>query len=64
MRGAVFSVLVQPLQQQLVVLGSMRLSGNIMLVENLAESLQIAFDTGAKHLLLPMASLRGVQQVL
>ena len=53
------SVLARPLQPQLVVLGSMSLGGNIVPVENLAESLQVAFDAGAKRLLLPMASVRG-----
>jgi hypothetical protein len=33
------------------------LGGNIVPVENLAESLQVAFDAGAKRLLLPMASV-------
>ena len=35
--------------------GSMSLGANIVPVENLAESLQVAFDAGAKRLLLPMA---------
>ena len=52
-------VLGKPLQQQMVVLGSMSLGGNIVPVENLAESLQVAFDAGAKRLLLPMASVQG-----
>lgn len=57
------SVLARPLQQQLVVLGSMSLGGNIIPVENLAESLQVAFDAGAKRLLLPMASVRDIPTV-
>ena len=48
-------VLSKPLQQQMVILGSMSLGGNITAVENLAESLQVAFDSGAKRILLPMA---------
>jgi ATP-dependent Lon protease len=51
------------LQQQIVVLGSMSLGGNIVPVENLAESLQVAFDAGAKRLLLPMASVRDIATV-
>jgi len=32
-------------------------------VENLAESLQVAFDAGAKRLLLPMASVRDIPTI-
>ncbi|MBM4320217.1 MAG: protease Lon-related BREX system protein BrxL [Deltaproteobacteria bacterium] len=53
----------KPLQQQMVVLGSMSLGGNIVPVENLAESLQMAFDAGAKRILLPMASVRDITTV-
>ncbi len=35
---------LKPIQQQMVILGSMSLGGNIVPVENLAESLQVAFD--------------------
>jgi predicted ATP-dependent Lon-type protease len=40
----------KPIQQQMVILGSMSLGGNIIPVESLAESLQVAFDAGAKSL--------------
>jgi ATP-dependent Lon protease len=53
----------KPLQPQLVVLGSMSLGGNITPVENLAESLQMAFDAGAKRILLPMASVGDIPTV-
>ena len=56
-------VLAKPLQQQMVVLGSMSLGGNIVPVENLAESLQVAFDAGAKRILLPMASVRDITTI-
>jgi ATP-dependent Lon protease len=56
-------VLAKPVQQQLVILGSMSLGGNIVPVENLAESLQVAFDAGAKRLLLPMASVKDIPTV-
>ena len=49
--------------QQMVVLGSMSLGGNIVPVENLAESLQVAFDAGAKRLLLPMASVKDIPTI-
>ena len=32
-------------------------------VENLAESLQMAFDSGAKRILLPMASVRDIPTI-
>jgi ATP-dependent Lon protease len=53
----------KPIQQQMVVLGSMSLGGNIVPVENLAESLQVAFDAGAKRILLPMASVRDIPTI-
>ncbi len=43
------AVLGKPLQSQMVILGSMSLGGNIIPVENLAESLQVAYDAGAKR---------------
>ena len=47
----------------MVVLGSMSLGGSVIPVENLAESLQVAFDAGAKKLLLPMASMKDIPTV-
>lgn len=57
------AVLGKPLQSQIVVLGSMSLGGNIIPVENLAESLQVAFDAGAKRILLPMASVTDIPTI-
>lgn len=57
------AVFGKPIQQQMVVLGSMSLGGNIIPVENLAESLQVAFDSGAKRILLPMASVRDIPTI-
>ncbi len=57
------AVLGKPIQQQMVVLGTMSLGGNIVPVENLAESLQLAFDAGAKRLLLPMASVKDLPTI-
>jgi ATP-dependent Lon protease len=53
----------KPLQQQMVVLGSMSLGGNVVPVVNLAESLQVAFDAGAKRILLPMASVKDIATI-
>ncbi len=57
------AVFGKPLQQQMVVLGSMSLGGNVIPVENLAESLQVALDAGAKRLLLPMASVKDIPTI-
>ncbi|MFN7139658.1 MAG: S16 family serine protease, partial [Limisphaerales bacterium] len=51
------------IQPQMVVLGSMSLGGNVIPVENLAESLQVAFDAGAKRILLPMASVTDIPTI-
>ena len=51
------------LESQMVVLGTMSLGGNIVPVENLAESLQVAAEAGAKRLLLPMASVGDIATV-
>jgi len=56
-------LLAKPVQSQLVVLGSMSLGGSIIPVQNLAETLQVAFDSGAKRILLPMASVRDIPSV-
>jgi len=57
------SLLGKPVQSQLVVLGTMSLGGNIVQVQNLAESLQVAFDAGAKRILLPMASVGDIPSI-
>ncbi|MDB4645272.1 protease Lon-related BREX system protein BrxL, partial [Rubripirellula sp.] len=57
------AIIGKPLQSQLVVLGSMSLGGNIIPVENLAESLQVAHDAGAKRVLLPMASVTDIPTI-
>jgi ATP-dependent Lon protease len=61
---ALCSALVgKALERQMVVLGSMSLGGNIVPVENLAESLQVAAEAGAKRLLLPMASVGDIPTI-
>jgi ATP-dependent Lon protease len=57
------AAMARPIQQQMVILGSMSLGGNIVPVENLAESLQVAFDAGAKRILLPMASVKDIPTI-
>ena len=56
-------LLEKPLQSQMVVLGGMSLGGSIIPVENLAETLQLAFDSGAKRLLIPMSSVNDIPAV-
>ena len=56
-------LLGKAVEQQLVVLGTMSLGGNIVPVENLAESLQVAHDAGAKRILLPMASVADIPTI-
>ncbi|MHB8762842.1 MAG: protease Lon-related BREX system protein BrxL [Deferrisomatales bacterium] len=61
---ALCSALVgKALESQMVVLGTMSLGGNIVPVEHLAESLQVAADAGAKRLLLPMASVGDIPTI-
>ena len=57
------ALLGKPVQSRLVVLGSMSLGGNIVPVQNLPESLQVAFDAGAKRILLPMASVSDIPSI-
>lgn len=57
------ALLERPVEPQLVVLGTMTLGGIIVPVENLAESLQVAADAGAKRLLLPMASVTDIPTI-
>ena len=56
-------VLNKPVQSQMVILGDMSLGGNIVPARQIAESLQVAFDSGAKRLLLPMSSVGDIQTV-
>ncbi|HBS6943766.1 TPA: protease Lon-related BREX system protein BrxL [Klebsiella pneumoniae] len=56
-------LLAKPVQEQMVVLGSMTLGGVINPVQDLAACLQVAFDSGAKKVLLPMASAMDIPTV-
>ena len=53
----------KPIRSQMVVLGDMSLGGTIIPVSNLAEVLQVAFDSGAKKILIPMSSVGDIQTV-
>ncbi|CAO3356111.1 protease Lon-related BREX system protein BrxL [Azospirillum melinis] len=56
-------ILQKPLQSQIVVLGDMSLGGSVVPVENLAECLQVAFDAGAKRILIPMSSAADIATI-
>ena len=47
----------------LVILGSMSIGGTIGKVEELANTLQVCFDSGAKRILLPMSSASDISSV-
>lgn len=55
--------LKKPVQSQMVVLGTMSIGGTITKVEELASTLQVCLDAGAKKILLPMASAADISTV-
>lgn len=57
------AALGRPLSAQMMVLGSMTIGGTVNKVENLADSLQVCFDAGAKKILLPMSSAVDIATV-
>ena len=57
------SALRKPIQGSLVVLGSMSIGGTISKVDELANTLQVCFDSGAKKILLPMSSAQDISSV-
>ncbi|OQY19391.1 MAG: ATP-dependent Lon protease, partial [Desulfobacteraceae bacterium 4572_35.1] len=61
---AVSSILMnKPVQEQMVVLGDITLGGVVNPVEDLAGCLQLAMDSGARRVLLPMASASDIPTV-
>lgn len=57
------ATLKRSVQIQLAIFGEMTLGGTITPVTNLAGSLQVAFDAGAKRILLPMGSAVDIASV-
>ncbi|MDR5736209.1 hypothetical protein QCE47_28295 [Caballeronia sp. LZ025] len=55
--------LSKPFQSQMAVMGDMSLGGTIKQARNFAESLEVAFDAGAKRILLPRSSVTDVPSV-
>jgi len=56
-------ILGKPMQSSAVILGNMSLGGSLIPVESLAESLQVAFDSGAKRILMPMSSVTDIPSI-
>ena len=59
----VSSALKKPMTGSLVILGSMSIGGTINKVQELADTLQVCFDSGAKKILLPMSSAADIATV-
>ena len=53
----------KPIQSQLAVLGSVSIGGTVNKVEDLANTLQVCFDSGAKKILLPMVNAVDISTV-
>ncbi|MBF0398179.1 MAG: protease Lon-related BREX system protein BrxL [Desulfobacterales bacterium] len=53
----------KPVQSQMVCLGDMSLGGNIIPTSNLAQTLQVAFDSGAKRILIPTSSVGDIPTI-
>lgn len=47
----------------MVILGDMSLGGSIVPTENLAGTLQVAFDSSAKRILIPMSSVGDIPTI-
>ena len=57
------AALRKPALSQLVILGNMTIGGTISKVDELANTLQVCFDAGAKKILLPMSSAGDIGTV-
>ena len=53
----------KPIQSQMCVLGNMSIGGTISKVEELANTMQVCLDAGAKKVLLPMSSAADIGTV-
>ena len=53
----------KPVQSSMVVLGEMSISGTLIKVDELANSLQVCLDSGAKKVLLPITSAANLGTV-
>lgn len=57
------ALLNKPMQESMVVLGSMTLGGVLNTVQDLAGSMQVALEAGATKILIPMASASDIPTV-
>jgi ATP-dependent Lon protease len=57
------AALRKPIQSQMTVLGNMSIGGTINKIEELANTLQVCFDAGAKRVLLPMSAAADIATV-
>lgn len=55
--------LQRPVQSSMVILGDFSIGGTILKVENLASTLQVCLDNGAKKILLLAASMMDLATV-
>lgn len=53
----------KPIQSRMIILGDMSLGGTIEKASNLAETLQVGFDAGAKRILIPMSSVGDIPSI-
>lgn len=54
----------RPVQSSMAVIGDLSIGGTIIKADNLASTLQVCFDSGAKKVLLPQTSAVGLGIVL
>ncbi len=57
------AALRKPIMPQMVILGNMSIGGTINKIENLANTMQVCFDAGAKKILLPMSAAADIATV-
>ncbi len=57
------AALRKPVVPQMVVLGTMSIGGTINRIDELANTLQVCFDAGAKRILLPMSAATDIATV-
>ncbi len=53
----------KPVQSRMIILGNMSLGGTIEKASNLSETLQVAFDAGARRILIPMSSVGDIPTI-
>jgi ATP-dependent Lon protease len=55
--------LSRPVQSAMVVLGEMSIGGSLMKIEELANTLQVCLDSGAKKILMPAVCMTDLASV-